>query len=276
MKNSNNHRSVREGTLKGGLHYIAVGDGPPLVMFRTVSYSYKNPTGMARWAEMRFIIPLARNFTVYAISRRPELGSGTTMADITADYAQAIADEFKGKVVNILGISTGGSIALQFAADYPGLVHRLALVATSYRLGPRGRDIQRRYADLLASGHYRQALKTLAPGITASRTRQWFFAGLLLLIASLSRIEDPSGMVALLMAEDAFDLGDRLSEITAPTLLIGGDQDCYYPPDLVKQTAERIPHVQMIMYQGRGHRDTFTDRRLYNDIIAFLTDEHSA
>src|SRR5436305_15142456 len=111
MRNSN-RRSVREGTLKGGLHYIAVGDGPPLVMFRTILPSYKNPTGMARWAEMRFIMPLARNFTVYAISRRPELGSGTTMTDIAADYAQAIEDEFKGKAVNILGISTGGSIAL--------------------------------------------------------------------------------------------------------------------------------------------------------------------
>ena len=82
-------------------------------------------------------------------------------------------------------------------------------------------------------------------------------------------------MVALLMAEDTFDLGSRLSEITAPTLLIGGDRDCYYPPDLVKQTAEGIPHVQMIMYQGRGHRSTLTDRRLHNDIIAFLADEHN-
>jgi pimeloyl-ACP methyl ester carboxylesterase len=81
-------------------------------------------------------------------------------------------------------------------------------------------------------------------------------------------------MVALLMAEDAFDLGDRLHEITAPTLLIGGDRDSNYSPDLMKKTTERIPHAQLIMYPGRRHNETLTDRRLFHDILAFLADEH--
>lgn len=270
---TSNSLNTREGTFTRGLHYTVEGSGPPLVMFRGVTSSSKNPTGLARWGERRFLMPLIRRFTVYSIGHRPDLGSGTTMVDLAADYAQALVDEFKGNAVDILGISTSGSIALQFAADYPGLVHKLALAGTSYRLGPIGRDVQRRCADLLASGDSRRALKALAPALTESRTGQWFFGGLMWLIAPLSRIEDPSGMVAVLMAEDAFDLGDQLSKISAPTLLIGGDRDRLYPPDLVKQTAERIPHARMIMYQGRGHRDTLTDRRLHNDILAFLTDE---
>jgi pimeloyl-ACP methyl ester carboxylesterase len=116
---------------------------------------------------------------------------------------------------------------------------------------------------------------SLAPVITDSRLGQWFWGGVLWLFASLTRIEDPSGMVAVLMAEDAFDLGNRLHEITAPTLLIGGDRDCNYSPDLMKQTAERIPHARLIMYPGRHHNETLTDRRLFHDILAFLTDERS-
>ncbi len=238
MKNGKS-LSVREGILKGGLSFIAEGSGPPLVLFRSVMPSSKNPTGMARWAEKRLIRPLTQRFTVYAIGRRPGLLSGTTMADLAADYAHAIEEEFKGNAVDVVGMSTGGSIALQFAADYPGLVHRLALVATAYRLGPVGRDVQSCYADLLAAGNSRKALKALATGITASRSGQWLLGGFLWLLAPLSPVEDPSGTVAMLMAEDAFDLGDRLGEIAAPTLLIGGDCDRNYSPDLIKQTAER-------------------------------------
>jgi len=78
-------------------------------------------------------------------------------------------------------------------------------------------------------------------------------------------------MVALLLAEDQFDLGDRLREITAPTLLISGEHDRVYPPDIVQQTAERIPNAQFILYKGRNHRSTLTDQRLLPDIMAFLT-----
>ena len=207
--------------------------------------------------------------------RRPGLSIGTTMADIATDYAHALADEFKGDTVTIMGVSTGGSIALQFTADYPELVQKLVLAGTAYRLGPIGRAVQRRYADLLARGHFQQAFMSLAPIITDSRPGQWFWRGFLWLYASLARIEGTSGIVAVLMAEDAFDLGDRLHEITAPTLLIGGDRDSNYSPDLMKQTVEGIPRARLIMYPGRHHSETMTDRRFFNDILAFLRDENA-
>lgn len=262
---------TREGTLTGGLFYSAIGDGPPLVQFRTVLPSYKNPTGLAQWAERRSVQLLTQQFTVYSIGRRPGLAPGATMAEIAADYARALDAEFNGAHVDLLGFSTGGSIALQFAADYPERVHRLALAATASRLGPIGRDAQRRYADHLARGQYRQALSAAAPALTASRSGQWFLGALLWLLAPLSHIEDPLGMVAMLYAEDSFDLGNRLREITAPTLLIGGERDRVYPPDIAQQTVERIPHAQLILYKGRNHRSTLTDQRLLPDIITFLT-----
>jgi pimeloyl-ACP methyl ester carboxylesterase len=217
------------------------------------------------------IQPLAHRFTVYSIGRRPALAPGVTMAEIATDYARALEHEFHDTPVDLLGISTGGSIALQFAADYPDKVHRLALAATASRLGTLGRAAQRQYADDLARGQYRQALGAAAPALTASRSGQWFLSKLLWLLAPLSRIEDSSGMVALLLAEDQFDLGDRLREITAPTLLISGEHDRVYPPDIVQQTAERIPNAQFILYKGRNHRSTLTDQRLLPDIMAFLT-----
>jgi len=42
-------QSVREATLYGGLPYLAVGAGPPLVVFSGLTAEHANPTGPGRW-----------------------------------------------------------------------------------------------------------------------------------------------------------------------------------------------------------------------------------
>ena len=46
---------VREGTLQGGLPYLAVGQGPPLVVFSELTTEHVNPTGVTRWFEVQRI-----------------------------------------------------------------------------------------------------------------------------------------------------------------------------------------------------------------------------
>jgi pimeloyl-ACP methyl ester carboxylesterase len=122
---------VREGTLKGCLSYISFGDGPPLVVFPGLFPSNANPTGLLLRFEMGWLSPIARAFTVYRINRKVGLAPDTTMADLASHYAAAIEDRFEG-AIHILGFSTGGSIAQQFAADRPDLVHRLISPSISF------------------------------------------------------------------------------------------------------------------------------------------------
>ena len=52
-------------------------------------------------------------------------------------------------------------------------------------------------------------------------------------------------MMATIRAEDAFDLGDRLgAEISAPTLVIGGSRDPFYPTELFRGTTLTLPGAQ--------------------------------
>jgi pimeloyl-ACP methyl ester carboxylesterase len=270
---------MREGTLAGGLPYIAFGDGPPLIVFRGLGFSNAKPTGLRRRLdpELRWLSPLARGgFTVYAVNRRPGLGVGTTtMADLATDHARALEAEF-GRPVDVLGISTGGSVALQLAADHPDVPHRLVVAGSAYRLGPTGQRVQRNVADLAANGAYRRALQAFAPTLAEPPLRQRLIGGLLWLAAPLAvgRSWDPSDLVATIEAEDAFDLGDRLGEITTPTLVIGGERDRFYSRELFIDTAERIPNGRLVIYEGRGHGGTFSDRRFARDVIAFLKAEH--
>lgn len=130
---------ARDGTLRGGLPYRAVGAGPTLVVFPGLAGENADPGGRTRPTHLRPFLPLARDLTVYLINRRPGLDEGCTIADLAAQYADAIAHEFLGPV-HVAGVSTGGSIGQRFATDHPRLVRRLVLAATACRLSPYGRE----------------------------------------------------------------------------------------------------------------------------------------
>jgi pimeloyl-ACP methyl ester carboxylesterase len=268
---------VREGRLKGILPCLSFGEGPTLVVLPGLGMTNANPRGIQRWGELRLLAPLARAFTVYRVGRRVGLEPGTTMADLVNDYAEALEDEF-GEPVDVLGISTGGSVALQLAIDRPSLVRRLVVAGAAFRLSERGRAFQRRTAELSAAGDRRGLARMQAPDVTDSRLGRRIAGGLLWLAGPLfiRREWDPSDMIATIEAEDAFDVGERLGEISTPTLVIGGGRDRFYPAELFRETARRIPGARLIIYEERAHGGTFADRRFGKDVVAFLKEEHSA
>jgi pimeloyl-ACP methyl ester carboxylesterase len=193
------------------------------------------------------------------------------MADLADAYAVALDEEF-GEPVDVLCISTGGSVALQLAADRPELVSRLVVAGAAYRLSEYGRGFQRRTAELSTAGDRRGLSLMQAPDVTDSRLGQRIAGGLLWLAGPLfiKRDWNPSDMIVSIRAEDAFDIGGRLGEISAPTLVIGGGRDRFYPTELFRETAEGIPNARLIIYGDRAHGGTFADRRFGRDVVAFL------
>ncbi|SEH00928.1 Pimeloyl-ACP methyl ester carboxylesterase [Nonomuraea solani] len=252
--------------MMNGLPYLTAGEGPPLVVLLYTPQA-ANPTGLARWSTMRLVRPFTRHFTVYVVNRPPGLPPSTTMADLAAVYARAIKATFEGPV-RMLAISTGGSIALQLAADHPALVDRLVLAGTACTLGPVGKRAQYAYIERARQG--RRPSLALAEIVTESPISRRLLKGLLWL--SDTGRKDHADAITVLNAEDGFDLRGRLHDIKAATLLIQGDKDLVYPLDLARQTADGIPDARLVVYPGRGHSATFTDERFAPDALAFLTD----
>jgi pimeloyl-ACP methyl ester carboxylesterase len=262
-------RGVREGSLHGGLPYLAVGQGPPLVVFSGLTAEHANPTGLERRFQLQSLKPLARHFTVYAVNRKPGLPVGATIKDLAGHYAEAIARQFPGPVL-VQGISTGGSIAQQFAIDHPQLVRRMVLAATACRLSPHGRAVQRRYAELTRQGRPRRAYAALGPALAATVAGGRAFAALMWLVGGSQRVEDPSDMLVTVAAEDTFDACPQLHRITAPTLLVAGGRDQYYSPELFRETAERIPNARLALYPDKGHAGVLTHKPAIREIVDFL------
>jgi ABC-2 type transport system ATP-binding protein len=62
-----------------------------------------------------------------------------------------------------------------------------------------------------------------------------------------------------------------LPQISAPTLVIAGSADFFYPLPILRETAERIPDATLRLYDGVGHPVSKTrKRRFEDDVLAFL------
>ena len=66
------------------------------------------------------------------------------------------------------------------------------------------------------------------------------------------------------------DSKNRLAEIKAPTLVIGGDNDYYCPVELLRETAAGIPDARLVLYEGKGHM--IMGKKFDEDVIAFLNE----
>lgn len=266
---------IEEGTLGDGLAYFRVGAGRPLIYLPGLTTHNRPPRGMDRWFQVGQVRTFARHREVWWVQRREGLGPGTTMADIARDYAAALSGRFSGPV-DVVGSSTGGTAALQLAADHPEAVRRLVLLSSACRLGPAGRDAQRSLAQLLRLGRARQASAQMMSMLAAGDRSTWVLAKLGWMLGSTSTLKGEGGfsdMLRTIDAEDAFDLTGRLPAIMTPTLVVGGARDRYYGAEVFRETASGLPHGRLLLYPDKGHFGTQTSRRTVDEVFGFLDEQ---
>jgi pimeloyl-ACP methyl ester carboxylesterase len=263
--------NVRERSL-GRFPCLVAGSGPPLVLLAGLAPEAGVAPGPMRHTHEWAMLPWARERKVFYINRRPGLPRGMTMAALAAEHAKALREAFS-QPIDLLGISTGGSIAQQLVAEHPDVVRRLALVSTGCRLGPHAQLLQRQVAARLRGGATRQALAVMAGAAVPPAVR--LPAGVLgwLLAPWLLSAGGPGDLAVTIEAEDDFDLS-RLPTVRAPTLLVGGGRDRFYDYDLFAETAALIPGCLLEMHPRRGHITVLSDPRAVAQIRGFL--EHDS
>jgi pimeloyl-ACP methyl ester carboxylesterase len=184
-----------------------------------------------------------------------------------------ICDTFGGPV-DVIGVSTGGSLCQQLAADHPDLVRRLVIHSAAYTLNPRARAVQLEVGRLAAAGRWRDAWATL---LRFSIQPSWYSGAQVALAAFLLSRKNPADASDLLITiegEDKFDFRERLREITARTLVVAGERDPFYSPDRFRETAHGIPDCRLVLYPRMGH--PASGRQFQRDTLAFLREGRSA
>lgn len=254
--------------MAGGVPYLRLGAGPPLVAFRLVTTEHRNPTGLERSMVLSGVTAFAEEFTVYVVNGPPGLPSNATMSDIAGHYAEGIERDI-GEPVFVHGVSTGGSVALQLAIDHPHLVRRMVLAGAACAFSPYGREVNAEMARLITAGARRRAM-AVAAGPMVSGLSRYPTQALAWASAPLLASGDPSDMLVLAAAENRFDAEPDLGRVTAPTLVIGGSADRYYSADLIRRTAEGIPAGSLAMFPGKSHSYAIGSKAAVHVALGFL------
>ncbi len=252
---------LERGTL-GTLPYAALGTGPPLVVLAGLSPTAgAQSDGMVK-ASLGPLAAVARSRRVIVLNRRTGLPRGMTMAELAAEHAAALPEP-----VDVVGISTGGSIAQQLAADRPQAVRRLVLISTACRLGAEGRELQRRVAARIRAGARGEALAVMAAGLVPRGKAAAGLAGRLLGPRLIG--DDLADLATTIEAEDGFDLA-ACRPIRAPTLILAGAEDRFYSRALFEETARLIADSTLRRFAGRGHITVMSDPGARAELSGFL------
>jgi pimeloyl-ACP methyl ester carboxylesterase len=251
-----------------GLPYACIGSGARnLVVFGGLEFRHKPPSGIMLRMSTGYLRGLEDSYKIYFVNRKPGLPPGYSLSDMSDDYAAMIKNELGG-VADIIGVSTGGAIAQHFAIDHPDLVGRLALVMTGFRLTEEAKELQMKVADLARNGNRRAASALLGTAVIRRGIAKHVFKWFMWLLGPLSIPTDPSDGIVEIEAEDRHDLSDHLDKIKTDTLVIGGEEDFFYP---VRETARKIPNARLVLYPNLGHNAMFARSRQFGEEIrAFL------
>ena len=257
------------GTL-GRLPFAAVGAGAVLVVLPGLSPVTGVEGKQTLSGTLGPLASMTDRRRIVVLNRRRGLPRGMPMADLALEHADAIRAGLQPPV-DIVGTSTGGSIAQQLAADHPELVRRLVLISAACRLGETGILSQRRVAARIRAGATPEALAVLAAELVPPGRGQ--IAAAVLARAFGARLLRDAGdlgdMATTIEAEDEFDLRACVT-IQAPTLILAGREDRFYSPALFEETASLIPHSTLRLFHGRGHITVMRDPQLRRELSTFL------
>jgi len=219
-------------------------------------------------------------------SDRPPDPSAYQIDDYVADLEELRVHLGEERLL-LLGHSHGGVVAQAYAAAYPGRVRRLILASSlarfgreqeaAMRAGMDRRSGQPWYADAAAALEEEQK-------VTFADDRQLtdlFFREVPLYFAHYGAVE--AGYADTLRAEtlnadalklfnekifSTFDLRDRLPSITAPTLVITGDDDFMCGPVCAAEISAAIPGAREVIVGDSGHMVFVEQPQAFHDEVA--------
>jgi pimeloyl-ACP methyl ester carboxylesterase len=246
------------------------GRGPrPLLVIQGLQFENR-PMGRFEAAYITRIYRfLAGEYTLYFVTRQPGMPPGYTLENMAGDYAYMIRDEFGGPL-DVIGVSTGGSILQHLAAGYPNLLRRIVIHSSAYTLAPAGKQLQLKLARLARQGRRQALCRALVRFMTPPGRMSRLIVPVVGFVMSLSVPYDTMDLITTVDAEDDHDFKARLGEIRVPALVAGGEDDPFYTPGLFRQTADGIPGARLGLYPHVGH--PASGKPFERDVLAFLRD----
>ena len=246
------------------VHYSEHGTGPPVLVLH-------GGLGLDQSTLRPWLDPLGDRARLVFLDlrgcgRSEPIPAGAPVTHATwVDDADALRDHLGLDRWTVFGHSYGGFLALEYALRYPERTSGLVLCSTA----PAFAHAEVAVANAEARGTP-EALAALAGALAGPSPSDAAFEATWRALAplylhrptpeALSAITD--GIRYRAEAFNAsqgrclptYDVRDRLGEITAPTLVVGGRHDWAYPPEYgAIPLAEGIPGAELVLLEQSGH-----------------------
>jgi pimeloyl-ACP methyl ester carboxylesterase len=261
-----------EATINGArIDYVREGEGLPLILLHAGVADHRMWAPQMRAFAKQFdcIAPDMRGFGRSELPPQP----WSPVADVLG-----LIDHLHVKPVHVVGCSIGGGVAIDFALEHGERISKLVLVGP----GISGVHFGARYPELFAE--IEAADKAGDHGaIVEADARLW-----------LDGPRRPAGYVKDPLRELFFEMdsnfdsdfdrapiqnieppaAERLHEITAPTLVVVGDEDA--PPvfDAVELLMEKVPHARKAVIHDAAHLPNLEHPDEFNRVVLeFLLEE---
>jgi 3-oxoadipate enol-lactonase len=248
------------------IHWDEEGSGAPLLLIMGL--------GWTSHAWYRSRPTLNERYRTIALDNRgvgkSDVPAGPySIAQMAADAA-AVLNAARVNTAHIFGVSMGGMIAQEFALQYPKKVRSLVLGSTAAGGAQAVRAEPEALQVLMTRGQdsdaFAKAISRFIYDVGTSRD-------LIEEDTALRRKFYPpaDAYFAQLQAISAWEAYSRLAQISAPTLVIHGENDRLVPPQNARLVAARIPGAKLVIIPGASHIFT-TDQpdAAHGTILDFL------
>jgi len=255
------------------LDYRVHGSGPAML--------FNAATAWPGWPWEDHQVPeFARDHTVIVFDQRgtgnsPATGTDFATERLAAD-AIAILDHLGFARAVVAGHSNGGRVSQMIAIQYPQRVEKLVLCSAGATHNAPGIPLKM-VLGLVEKG-YEQYVRD--GSIATGSTKAFYAANRALVdafidrhIATLTPLET---MLRHVQARQVSDTTSRIGRITAPTLVMAGDDETHGDTvnthlEFAHVLAEKIPGAELVIFPGEGHYYPFYSPATTNATIrAFL------
>ncbi|WP_240975113.1 alpha/beta fold hydrolase [Chitinophaga fulva] len=226
------------------VYYEVYGEGRPIVLLHGAYMTID-----LNWGQL--IPELSKSRKVIAIELQghghTEFSERKLSLTTLASDVEGVMDHLKIDSADIVGYSFGGKVAYQFAIQSPKRLRKLVIISSTYKTSGWLPEVTNGFKQMKPEFFTNTPMHAAYDAVAPDKTKWTKF--LEQMIAS---------------AGTPFDLGDaNISKITAPVLIISGDNDGLDKTELIKtyqllggggaEGLAAMPKSQLAIVPGQGH-----------------------
>lgn len=241
-------------------------EGPASAPVVTLSHSLA--TNLSMWDPQ--IPALASRYRVLRYDTRGHGGTdapeGAYSLDQLAEDARALLQALGIGRTHFVGLSMGGFIGQILALKYPQMLQGLVLCDTTSRVPA---DAKPMWGERIRVAQSQGMEPHVEPTIS-----RWFTApfreqrpDVVNPVRAMIRATKPAGYIGCCHAIAALDLTDRLQAITAPTLVIVGEEDSGTPVAASRTIRERIKGSELVILKSASHLSNMEQPEAFNQAV---------